>query len=94
MKYKLKRRSTKAVPVKEILESFNMFNGTKLTLNSDIALVYTQVKTMLCIVALKAGESSHTSMSICDGVGHIAWHWKINKTLALLLLISGCSGYK
>ena len=46
----------------------------KLTLNSDLALLY--------IVGQKARESSDTSMSTCDGVGH----WKINKTLALLLL--------
>ena len=58
-----------------------MFNGTKLTLNSDLALVSMQ----------KARESSCTSMSTCDGVRHIPGHWKINKTLALLLPIGGCS---
>ena len=48
-----------------------MFNGTNLTLNSDLALVSTQVKTLLYIVGQKARESSDTSMSTCDGVGHI-----------------------
>ena len=28
-------------------------------------------------------------MSTCDGVRHIPGHWKINKTLALPLLIGG-----
>ena len=28
-------------------------------------------------------------MSTCDGVGHITGHWKVNKTLAPLLLIGG-----
>ena len=60
-----------------------MLNGTNLTLNSDLALVSTQVKTLLYI------ESSDTSMSTCDGVGHIPGHSKINKTLALLLLRGG-----
>ena len=69
MKYKLKRRSTKAAPVKEILESFNMFNGTNLTLYSDMALVSTQVKTLLYIVGLIAEESSDRNMSTCDGDG-------------------------
>ena len=69
-----------------------MFNCTNLALNSDMALVSTQVKIPLYIVGLKAGESSYTSMPTCDGVGHIPGHWKINKTLALLLLIGGCSG--
>ena len=68
-----------------------MFNGTNLTLNSDLALVSTQGKTLLYIVGQKAWESSDTSMSTCDGVRHIPGHWKINKTLALLLLIGGCS---
>ena len=45
------------------------------------------------IVGLKAGESSDTSFSTCDGVGHIPGHWKINKRLAPLLLIGGGSGY-
>ena len=63
-----------------------MFNGTSPTLNSDLALVSTQVKTLLNIVGQKTRESSDTSMSTCDGVGHIPGHWKINKTLALLLL--------
>ena len=67
-----------------------MFNGTNPTLNSDLALVSTQVKILLYIVGLKARESSDTSMSTCDGVRHIPGHWKINKTLALLLLIGGC----
>ena len=35
------------------------------------------------------GESSDTSMSTCDGVGHITGHWEINKTLAPLLHIEG-----
>ena len=61
-----------------------MFYGTNLTLNSDLALVSTQVKTLLSIVGQKARESSDTSMSTCDGVGHIPRHWKINMTLALL----------
>ena len=63
-----------------------MLNGTNLTLNSDLALVSTQVKTLLYIVGQKARESSDTSMFTCDGVGHLPGHWKINKTLALLLL--------
>ena len=75
--------------VKEILESFNKFKGTNLILNSDLALVSTAVKILLYIVGLKAGKSSDTSMSTCDGVGHITGHWKINKTLAPLLLIGG-----
>ena len=66
-----------------------MFNGTNLTLNSDLALVSTQVKTLLYIVGQKARESSDTSMSTCDGVGHIPVHSKINKMLALLLLRGG-----
>ena len=41
------------------------------------------------LVGLNAGESSDTSMSTCDEVGHITVHWKINKTLASLLLIGG-----
>ena len=75
--------------VKEILESFNTFNDTNLILNSDLALVSTQVKCLLYIVGVKAGESSNASMSTCDEVGHITGHWKINKTLAPLLLIGG-----
>ena len=71
-----------------------MFNSINPTLNSDMALVSTQVKTLLYIVGLKAGESSDTSMSTCDGEGHIPGHWKINKVLALLLLIGGGSGYR
>ena len=59
-----------------------MCNGINLTLNSDLALV----STLLYIVGQKARESSDTSMSTCDGVGHIPGHWKINKTLALPLL--------
>ena len=59
-----------------------MFNGTNLTLNSDLALVSTQVKTPLYIVGQRARESSDR---------HIPGHWKINKTVALLLLIGGCS---
>ena len=66
-----------------------MFNGTNLTLNSDLALVFTQVKTLLYIFGQKAREISDTSMSPCDGVGHIPGHWKIYKTLALLLLTGG-----
>ena len=68
-----------------------MFKGTNLILNSDLTLVSTQVKILLYmyIVGLKAGESFDTSMSACDGVGHITGHWKINKTLAPLLLIGG-----
>ena len=46
-----------------------MFNGTNLTLNSNLALVSTQVKTLLYIVGQKAREPSDTSMSTCDGVG-------------------------
>ena len=68
-----------------------MFNGTNFTLNSDLALVSIQVKTLLYIVGQKARKSSDTSMSTCDGVRHIPGHWKINKTLALLLLIGECS---
>ena len=68
-----------------------MFKGTNLTLYSDLALVSTQVKTLLYIVGQKARESFDTSMSNCDGVRQIPGHWKINKTLALLLLIGGCS---
>ena len=64
-----------------------MFNGTNLTLNSDLALVSTQVKTLLYIYR----ESSDTSKSTCDGVRHIPGHWKLSKSLALLLLIGGCS---
>ena len=62
-----------------------MFNGTSLTLSSDLALVSTQVKTLLYIhvVGQKARESSDTSMSTCDGVRHLPGHWKINKTLTL-----------
>ena len=66
-----------------------MFNGTNLILNAALALVSIQVKIMLYIVGLKAGKSSDTSMPTCDGVGHITGHWKINKTLAPLLLIGG-----
>ena len=66
-----------------------MFNATNLTLNSDLALVYTQAKTLIYIVGQKARESSDTNISTCDGVGHIPGHWKINKTLALLLLTGG-----
>ena len=66
-----------------------MFKGTNLILNSYLALVSTQVKVLLYIVGLKTGESSNTSMSTCDGMGHITGHWKINKTLAPLLLIGG-----
>ena len=66
-----------------------MFNGTNLTLNSDLALVSTQVKTLLYIVGQKERESSDTSMSTCDGAGHIPGYSKINKTLALLLLRGG-----
>ena len=57
MKYKLKRRSTKGTPVKE--------NGTNLTFTSDMALVSSQVKTLLYIVGLKAEESFDTSMLTC-----------------------------
>ena len=67
-----------------------MFNGTNFTLNSELALVSTQVKTLLYIVGQKARESSDTSISTCDGVRHIPGHWKINKALALLLLIGEC----
>ena len=70
-----------------------MFNGTNPILNSDLALISTQVKSMLYIVGQKAWESSDTSMSTCDGVRHIPGHWKIKKTLALLLLIGGCSAF-
>ena len=72
MKYRLIIRSTNAaleLSVKEILESFNVFQGTNLILNSDLALVSTQVKILLYIVGLEAGESFDTSMSTCDGVG-------------------------
>ena len=61
-----------------------MFNGTNFTRNSDLALVSTQVKTLLYIFGQKARELSDTSMSTCDGVRHIPGHWKINKALALL----------
>ena len=63
-----------------------MFNVTNLTFNSDLALVSTQVKTLLYIVGQKARESSDTSMSTCDGVRHLPGHWKINKTLHVALL--------
>ena len=66
-----------------------MFDGTNLTLNSDLALVSTKVKSLLYIVEQKARESSDTSMSTCDGVGQIPGHWKINKTLAILLITGG-----
>ena len=66
-----------------------MVNGTNLTLNSDLALVTTQVKFLSYIVGQKARESPDTRMFTCDGVGHIPGHWKINKTLALLLLTGG-----
>ena len=46
-----------------------MFNGTKRSLNSDLVLVSTQVKTLLYIVGQKARKSSDTSISTCDGVG-------------------------
>ena len=62
---------------------------TNFTLNSDLALVSTQVKTLFYIVGQKARESPDTSLSFCDGLGHIPGHWKINKTLALLLLTGG-----
>ena len=68
-----------------------MFNGTNFTLNSDLALVSTKVKTLLYIVEQKARESFDTSMSTCDGVRNIPGHWKIKKALALLLLIGECS---
>ena len=42
-----------------------------------------QVKILLSIVALKAGESSDPSMSTSDCVGHRTGHWKINKALAI-----------
>ena len=51
-----------------------MFNGTNLTLNSDLTLVSTQIKTLLFIVEMGKKyiwESSDTSMSTCDGVRHI-----------------------
>ena len=65
-----------------------MFNCTILTLiiNSDLALVSIPVKTLL-IVGQKARESSDTSMSTCDGVGYIPWHWKINKTTHRMMYI-------
>ena len=66
-----------------------MLKGTNLFLNSDLALVSTQVKIQLYIVGLEEGESFDTSMSTCDVVGHITGHWKINKTLSPLLLIGG-----
>ena len=68
-----------------------MFNGTNLTRYSDLALFSTQVKTLLYIVGQKSWESCDANMSTCDGVRHIPGHWRINKTLALLLLIGGCS---
>ena len=60
------RRTALELSVNEILESFNMFNGTNLILNADLALVSIQVKILLYIVGLKAGESSDISMSTCD----------------------------
>ena len=69
--------------VKEIRESFNMLNGTNTTLNSDMVLVSTQVKILLYIFGIKAGESADPSMSTSDGVGHIQGHRKINKALAI-----------
>ena len=66
-----------------------MFKGTNLTLNSDLALASAKVKALLYTVGQKARESSDASVSTCDGVGHIPGHWKINKTLALLLLTGG-----
>ena len=56
---------------------------TNRTLNSDMALVSTQVKVLLYIVGLKAGESFDPSMSTSDGVGHKPGHWKINKALTI-----------
>ena len=46
------------------------------SLNSDMALVFSQVKILLYIVELKAGESSDTStcMSTSYGVGPIQGH--------------------
>ena len=66
-----------------------MFNGTNLILNSDLALASTQVKTLLYIVGQKARDLSDTSMSTCDEVWQKSGHWKINKTLAFLLLTGG-----
>ena len=45
--------TTLELSAKEIhaLESFNKFNGTNLTLNSDMALI----KKLLCIAGLKTG---------------------------------------
>ena len=60
-----------------------MLNGTNPTL-------YSSKNSLLYKVGQKARESSDRSMSTCDGVRHIPEHWKINKTLALLLLIGGC----
>ena len=68
--------------VKEILESFNMSKGTNLILNSDLALVSTQVKNLLYIVGLETGKSFDTSMSTCDGLGYLIGHWKNYKTLS------------
>ena len=62
-----------------------MLNGTNLTLN----VLYPSNNSVIHIVGQKARESSDTSMSTCDGVRQLQGHWKINKTLALLLLIGG-----
>ena len=67
----------------------NMFNGTNLTPYSDHQVgsgLYPSKQ-----VGQKGRESSDTSMSTCDEVGHIPGHRKINKTLALLLLTGGRS---
>ena len=64
---------------------------TCLTVPTSLLILITQVKTLLYIVGQKARELSDASMSTCDGVRHIPGHGKINKTLALLLLIGGCS---
>ena len=53
-----------------------MEESAKISLNSDMVLVFSQVKNPLYIVGLKAGESSDTStcMSSSHGVGHIQGH--------------------
>ena len=65
-----------------------MFNGTNLTLNSDLALVSTQVK---FIHSLGKKQGNHPTQ-VCPLVmewGIYQGTGKINKTLALLSLTVG-----
>ena len=63
-----------SINVSKILFLSKMEESAKISLNSDMALVFTQVKILLYIVELKAGESCDTSMSTSDQVGHIPGH--------------------